>query len=130
MCANGLVETETATIEHHLVDVGAVQTTQQAPDTLVFEDDRHAVKHTSVHLGSILSGLKLTLKLQPYLDSLEAVSYCDGAACCNTTGNKRTGQVASVALPGVEGKVWVNYPMPVDMAACQITKKGCIDKCK
>lgn len=115
--ADGFVEAETAAIEHHLIDVGTVKATQQAPDSFVLEDDRHAVEHTSVHFWSILLGLQLTLKLQAHLDCLKAVSYCDSAACCNTAGDKGTVPLGLVV--DHRARVWRDYPMPVDMTACQ-----------
>jgi len=74
------------------------------------------VEDTSVHFGGILFGLQLTLELQAHLDRLEAVSYCDSAACCNTAGDKGTVGAASVmggsvrmgtdAIPNAGGHGW------------------------
>lgn len=46
--ANGFVEAETAAVKHDLVNVGAIQTSQQSFEALILVDDSHAVEDTSV----------------------------------------------------------------------------------
>lgn len=60
---HGLVEAETAAVEQDLVDVGAADTTVDAPETLVAHNHGDGLDGPPVVVRLVALGLKLTLQL-------------------------------------------------------------------
>ena len=90
--AERFVESQTAAVEEDLVDIGTSDTTVDAAEAFVADDDVDAVEHTAVFFHSHVGGLEFALQLEPDFDGFEGVGCCYGAAGGNAAGDEGAGR--------------------------------------